>query len=307
MKKKIMVSSLDERILFSTNMSAIYDIMTSIYPGRIIPEYKVFDASEDNIPKVSGYIEYLYGKPREVVNFPQITAYVKDYSMAETSFLVLQLLERLWEEKNLYCVEASAVSKNDRGILIIGRERSGKTRLALELYKEGFDFISNENTVIDPLNNTIAGGSKVINIKPFYFNEIDREFKRMVIEQKTDDINYKTYLIDLRKGERVKTTSKISLIIEPLIYPYNVARGLVSELQEFYVRNNLINLPTFLMRGAYVCLNRFGILGKSIDTEKLAKKRCDMFFYKFDATIPKFSVMGDIKYVKNKVMELFEK
>jgi|GEM_PF-6219933 len=305
--KKIIISSLDERILFSTNISGVYDIMTSIYPGRIIPEYKVFEVCKDDISKVSSYIEYLYGKPREIVKFPQITAYVKDYSLAETSFLVLQQLERLWEEKNLYCVEASAVSKNDRGILIIGRERSGKTRLALELYKEGFDFISNENTVINPLNNTIVGGSKVINIKPFYFNEIDKEFKRIAIEQKTDDINYKTYLIDLRKGKRVKTTSKISLIIEPFIYPYNVTRGLVSELQEFYVRNHLINLPTFLMRGTYVCLNKFGMFGKSIDTEKLAKKRCDMLFYKFDATIPKFSIIGDIKYVKNKVIELFEK
>jgi hypothetical protein len=305
--KKVIISSLDEKILFSTDISGVYDLMTSIYPARIIPEYEVFKVSGNDVPKVSSYIEYLYGKPREIVKFPQITAYVKDYSLAETSFLVLQQLERLWEEKNLYCVEASAVSKNDRGILIIGRERSGKTRLALELYKEGFDFISNENTVIAPLDNTIVGGSKVINAKPFYFSKINKELKRMAIEQKTDDINYKTYLIDLRKKKRIKTTSKISMIIEPFIYPYKVSHGLVSELQEFYVRNNLINLPIFLMRGAYICLNKFSHFGKSIDTEKLAKKRCDLFFHKFDATVPKFSIMGDIEYVKNKVMELFEK
>ncbi|MFH8120247.1 MAG: hypothetical protein QXS37_05595, partial [Candidatus Aenigmatarchaeota archaeon] len=285
--KRIIISSVGEKILFSTNINSVYDLMTSIYPARIIPDYEVLEFCKDDTSEVNGYIEYLYGEPKELVKFPKIRTYVKDYSLAETSFLTLQLLERLWEEKNLYCVEASAVSKNNKGILIIGRERSGKTRLALELYKEGFDFISNENTVISPLNNTILGGSKVINIKPFYFDEIGEEFKKLAIEQKTNDRNYRTYLIDLRKRERTKTTSKISLIIEPFIYPYKVSSGLVSEIQEFYVKNNLINLPIFLMRGAYICLNKFNYFGKSIDTEKLARKRCEMFFHKIDATIPK--------------------
>lgn len=305
--KRIIISSVGKKILFSTDINSVYDLMTSIYPARIIPDYEVLEFREDNISEVNGYIEYLYGESKELVKFPKVTTYVKKYSLAETSFLTLQLLERLWEEENLYCVEASAVSKNNKGILIIGRERSGKTRLALELYKEGFDFISNENTVISPLNNTIVGGSKVVNVKPFYFDEIDEEIKKLAIEQESDEKNYKTYLIDLRKNERSKTTSKISLIVEPFIYPYKVSSGLVSELQEFYVRNNLINLPVFLMRGAYVCLNKFNYFGKSIDTEELGRKRCDLFFNKFDATIPKFSIMGDIEYVKNKVIELFEK
>ncbi|MEM5855544.1 MAG: hypothetical protein QXG39_10115 [Candidatus Aenigmatarchaeota archaeon] len=60
------------------------------------------------------------------------------------------------------------------------------------------------------------------------------------------------------------------------------------------------------MRGAYICLNKFNYFGKSIDTEKLARKRCEMFFHKIDVTIPKFSIMGDVEYVKNKVMEVFE-
>ncbi|MEM5880986.1 MAG: hypothetical protein QXJ14_02280 [Candidatus Aenigmatarchaeota archaeon] len=72
------------------------------------------------------------------------------------------------------------------------------------------------------------------------------------------------------------------------IFATKTYKIITSEPQEFYVKNNPINLPTYLMWGAYVCLNKFSYFGKSIDTEKLARKRCNLFFYKFGIGVPKF-------------------
>lgn len=303
MKELILISD-DKKIKFASDIQELINLMSSLYPGRLIPEYSAKDyKNEDDI---SITLEYKKGSPKQLINPPLVKIQVEKYSFAESTFISLQLFERRFEEEGMYCIETSAVSTGKKGILFIGKPRSGKTRLALELYEEGFDFISNEVTLIDPIKSEIKGGTKILNLKPFYMEEIDPKIKQLAYLQHTDAKDYKTFLVDMRNLPRIRKTSKISAIFEIYLYP-TCGKGKISTLDEFYVRDRLIDFPTALIRGCYSTYNRFEYFGASLDTNELAKKRARAFFYDLNLNIPTYFIAGDLNFVKEKVIKIVNK
>lgn len=305
MRKSLKIDSVEASISFSTDILDIYNLMRSSYPARFIPEYQVREEKKggNSVYKV----EYLRGKPE--LTFEEKTKKMKicvdKYSYGETSFLLLQLLEREWEENNLYCVHAACVAYDGEGILIVGEGGTGKTSLALDLYKRGFDFLSNEHTVIDPNDNLICGGTKVATVKQYCLDKVEK-LREKLIEFPTDD-NLTLFLLDLRESPKVAREADISLIVRPIVLPVKKKYAKMSPLSEFYVRDSFLEFSSSLIRGSYVYLNKFSFLGIDLDTPELAAKRCKNLFKKLDFKIPKYTILGNLESIVSKIDDMIGK
>jgi hypothetical protein len=62
----------------------------------------------------------------------------------------------LWfKEKGLFFLHASCVSINNKGVLIIGPSRSGKSTLALSAVKNNFRFLSDEQPLLSLKDSSV--------------------------------------------------------------------------------------------------------------------------------------------------------
>jgi hypothetical protein len=63
--------------------------------------------------------------------------------------LIIHPLRHILKYKNIFFVHAAALAKKDKGILISGPTKSGKSILAIKLVENGLKFLSDELTIFD--------------------------------------------------------------------------------------------------------------------------------------------------------------
>jgi len=83
-----------------------------------------------------------------------------DWAQGELQRILVNLLARRMEEKNLFLFHSSAVRYKDTSILFMGGEsNNGKTMAQIEARARGGAFIATETTVIDAASEQVIAGS----------------------------------------------------------------------------------------------------------------------------------------------------
>ena len=70
-------------------------------------------------------------------------------SEAILDLLIIHPLRHILKYKNIFMVHAACLTKNDKGVLICGSFKSGKSTLAVKLVEDGFKFLSDEFAIFN--------------------------------------------------------------------------------------------------------------------------------------------------------------
>jgi hypothetical protein len=287
-------------IKLETNDQELIKLMKSLYPKRILPNFLVKPLLEETKINLSYFINREVSKAIERITINDlegiINCYIKapSYSPGEIPFQFLKMLERIWENENKYCTESSAIGKEKEAVLFVGSSGSGKTLLALEMNRRGYEFLSNENTVID--STYIYGGTTTVNLKEF----IAELFPEVVSKARETYAvsNVKRYLVEFPLSTYPRKIAYIFLVkASPYIEKYE-EREVSSEELGFA----LYDFPTKLIRGVLPPLGGYKSLGRSLDTPSLSEKRVKTFF---NLNIPSYYLFGNYKKIADKILKLF--
>jgi len=289
---RILIKSLEKKILFESNDKNLLEMLMGDYPRRIIPSYD-FNENVNNYDAVVEY--YLSDRFEKRYEFPRIRISVESYSKAEVPFLLLHVFERLYEEDNKYAVECASVEKNGRSILICGDSGSGKTSVTLQLIKLGYNFISNEISIID--RERVYGGTDVLNIKEYGLIYLPEEYKDKLVRVDYNK-DYHTYILRL---PAVRNPVKYDLIFRVSVIP-EYEKIKIFELPKGFMNLRFFEQATSLIRGV-IPLNNFRNVADSLDNDILSERRIRNLF---SIDVPSYVVFGDAKYVAKKINELYE-
>lgn len=132
----------------------------SLFPRGVIPAYKISDNSKNcdfNVELMQDNIKSLK------LDFDnKIFSYkgdVNSISEAQATYLVMLMLQRVYQEKGYYYLHSSSVSKNNKGILLVGPYYSGKSLSSLELcLNHKYNMIGDDAILLDN-NGTIIDGN----------------------------------------------------------------------------------------------------------------------------------------------------
>jgi hypothetical protein len=292
---KLLITSTTKKIIFETNDNNLYKILLSDLPGRILPLTKIYEIEMEKYNNIDAEVIYLLSKEfKKFFKFPHIHIEVQKYSKLEPMFVILQVLERLYEEEGKYIIESSAVSKDKKGILIYGTSGSGKTVVALSLFNIGYEPVSNERTLIN--DRKIYGGTNVFNIKEYTLSYVPINFKEH-LKKFVYSNDYYTYLLNLNTNKDVD----LSLIVEVMTFP-DLATITISELPKGYINMKLFESATSLIRGVLTPLNNFENVSDNLDTDTLAENRIKNLF---SIDVPSYRIIGNPKNVAKAIDNLY--
>lgn len=84
-----------------------------------------------------------------------------DWAQGELQRIIVAILARRMEEKNVYLFHSSAVQYRDASILFLGGEgNNGKTMAQIEARRRGGAFIATETLVVDGASQQVLAGSR---------------------------------------------------------------------------------------------------------------------------------------------------
>ena len=102
------------------------------------------------------------------------------YSLIE-GYIIDAMIHHFINEKGAVMVHASCASKNGKALLFFARGGGGKTSILLQLINAGFQFVSDNFSIISP-GKKASGFIEPLNI--FTYNLNDDIYKRMNVHQK---------------------------------------------------------------------------------------------------------------------------
>ena len=174
------------------------------------------------------------------------------------------LLERARQERGTYCIHSAAAAKKGRGVVFFGSMPDlGKTCLAMEAAEAGFDFISDEKTLLS--GKDIVGGVQYINLR------------------KPWQTGYGSGLIQASEIFTLTERAELSLFVYPTCH---VERW--SEEKAFWHLQEELSRK---IRGISRYVNNMSLLAPSLDTEQLSAQRI-AYAREISRTIPFFHIRG---------------
>jgi len=191
------IRSIDCEIEISRKIGGIEEA----FARRYIPEIEFGGRGKD------AFIDWEMGKQVEILEvkfgkrdyFRIRAGNPQPYKNEHPYFFILQVFSRLYEKKGHILLTDSAVfSQGKKGILLLGPPHSGKSTLMVLAASQGFDLLSNENSVFDLRNEKLIfiGGCNLLTFSPMV---------KRYVEIEEDGKTRSGYgMLDLRKFERRK-------------------------------------------------------------------------------------------------------
>ena len=245
---ELKIDSRKSPVVIRTDCQELIDFLQNdSFPKRYIPEFHLDDcATEKGLVMVSEKSDEF----KLDLDYPSRVIYHGSNIQIDTVVLLGYIMERIRQEKGVYSLHSSAVSKNRKGVVFIGDKMAGKTTLSLYCASNGFAFISDEKTLIDPKNGLIVGGNKIIAPNEFLTNQTD---------------------LDTTKSMNCASEANLNLIVYPRLY-----ENPVPQLQQWSQQK--VNMYFYAKFGEYICghsvrLNNLQAPVESLDTLVLALQR----------------------------------
>lgn len=280
----LLIKSLDTTINVNCDDSAGNDILSSDFISKYIPSV---DITVDENTK-SSFVLVVKDNNKLSFTLKDNQAfldgiYKTDYNINDLVTVIDYCLEYKRQQEGIYTVSGSAVSKNGKGILILGSISGlGKTTLALNLcYSQGYKFIGDEKILLQ--ENNIIGGIKTIQFNKAWLDvSIPKDFEqKLSIEDKT---------------------TKISLIIQPSIS--KDSSSLEIEKWDILKTNfHLYEELTRKIRGISRRISNYNYPLVSIDTESISLLRSG-FSSKISKSTDAYSIKGNLNDVLEKINSL---
>ncbi len=268
----------------------------SFFPAVHLPEYCLVNKKKGG----DFYVNVRIGKNNFLwVDISKKKLYYEvkkcDWDPNNLVFLILSILERLSEEKrdSTYLVHSAAVSKNDKNVVIFGRDCCGKTiimKYLCELFN--FKFISNERTIMNFKDRTIIyGGTKNVSALKTHFNDYillsqELSLEKIIFQAK-----------DFYNVEKNPSKNKVVLFVYPIL---DNSINKVEELSEWKATTVLYEEITKVIRGSSYLSHNYLLPFPNLDGKKLSIKRIQ--FVKNLIKSHKFlSIRGTPKFISEKI------
>lgn len=296
---RIQVESADRVVEVVTNSKDLIKMLQeesiprTIIPGMEITSGKSTDftlninvGNEEGIHMDSNTLHINYPRGKRIPKYP--FAYALFYAF-----------NRAYQEADIYHLHGSAISKDGQGLLILGHEDYGKSRISLKLCLDyGFTLNGDETILVGPNLNVIEGGNLIQisrdklkhyfpdkNIVPKEFNE---ERDKLVLDSK-----------DL--GIFGKPGSKISKIIYGHVCPYTPR---FVQLEEGDAKRRIFEAVSENIRGHGYVLFDINNAYPSLDTEALSKKRVSFVNRFVNSGISVYNARDNLENICGKIAGL---
>jgi hypothetical protein len=229
-------------------------------------------------------------------------------------YLFYNLTERARQEKfGLLTAHAAAVSKDGKGILILGDKGAGKTSLMLALcLTHGYEMIGNDSVILGTRDVSVMAGSRQINVRLPVAKKLSLPLKEEL--RRTDQIDYeiKSSFVPEELGIKASASSNpISSVVRINLHSDNpefVAANVPSpEIEALRLSENfsryIRGIPTPLE------LSNEGIHGyfPDLDTPKLTEERNDLVNTLLTQTPYLYAAGNDPKHTARQLDEIIKK
>lgn len=205
--------------------------------------------------------------------------FVKSYTIP---YLVHYILESERAKKGKATIHAAAISKNGKGILILGKQGSGKTSITLGLCREyGYSLIGNDSVLAGFKDNSgyLYGGTKIFRARATTVKDYNKDLERFF---KSDEKNDEWTRIAIIKPEEIQVAIEKSIVPIHAIYYvhlYSPNHKFISrEVNLLFSRIYLYQIFSEYVRGSAIIPLigkdlRFSDYTPSLDTKDTFEKR----------------------------------
>jgi hypothetical protein len=145
----------------------------------------------------------------------------EDLKRAETiPYLIHYILERERGEKGKMTIHAAAVSKQGKGILILGKQGSGKTSISLELCRNhGYSLIGNDLILAGFRDGkgSLHGGTKIFQIRETTLQDYNKDLRKFLKKKAKNEDEWTNRAAIEPKKIKVKVETEV-IPIEAIYY-----------------------------------------------------------------------------------------
>lgn len=303
--RELQIESANQVVRVSTNSDRLVKIIREdIAPRTIIPGMNLVSGRAPNFTLVVDS-----NSKKEGIDLDKKSRVLSIHHKPETTipkypliYALFYTFNRAYQEAGIYPVHGSAISKNGKGVLVLGHEDYGKSRIALKLCLDyGFTLNGDETILMDNSRRVISGGQLVQMSKDkinYYFPN-KKIAKKEFNEERDKEILDSSYL-----GFFNLPGSEIKHIFYGHVCPY--APRFVS-VEEGDARRRFFENVSENIRGHGYALLDIDSPYPSLDTTNLAKRRMAFVkdFIRGDK-IKVYTVRDNLENICTKILGVFE-
>jgi len=221
-----------------------------------IPEWRVEKHEDKNLPSLECY----FGKKQEIKTDENgkffVSGSFEEFSQSHTlPYFIHYVLERERAKKSKATIHAAAVSKNGKGVLILGKQGSGKTSITLELCRKyGYSLVGNDLILTGLQKDTgyLYGGTKIFRVRATTIKDYNKDLEKFFKPGSNDEW---TQVAIIRPGEiqvmAEKSVVPIQAIYYVHLYPPN-HNFLAKEVDKLFSRVYLYQIFSEYIRGSAI-------------------------------------------------------
>jgi len=199
------------------------------------------------------------------------------------------LMERVRQEKfGIYCLNSATVSSGDSAVTFWGGATNlGKTSSALELMQRGFEFYSDERTLLNLRQGSVVGGSRTIAVR------------KAILREKTKNPSGEFCEHSCAQGDK-----RIALFVYPHI-DHGLENPIFYQFEPKDFHWLLSREFGCNIRGAVKFMDDYTHPLPSIDTQELAEKRARETIA-FTQSVPCYYFQGSLAQTSSFVGDFFK-
>lgn len=286
MIESLVIESCGVNCKLNANKDLINLILNADFTSHYIPDYRINEESKNWDVQVTE--DPLLSKKADIT-FP-IASFASGVEFRSIVSLMDYLMERARQEKNgVYCLNSATASYKDSAVIFWGGATNlGKTSSMLELVENrGFEFYSDERTLLNLKKRQIIGGSRTISTR------------KQILKEKVGE------LTEFHKHPVSEGIKNSKLFIYPHI-DHGLEKPIVYQFEPRDFNWLLSREFGCNIRGAIKYMDDYTYPLPPIDTQELAEKRTEET-KDFTKNVPCFYFQGSLTQIAFFVENYFKK
>lgn len=259
--------------------------VTELFSGNFtpfIPEWRIEKQEGARLPCLECVLNDAQDIKMEETDSFFISGSLKDFAESNTiPYLIHYILELERAKNGKATIHAAAVSKNRKGILILGKQGSGKTSITLELCRKyGYSLVGNDLILAGIQDNAgyLYGGSKIFRVRATTVKDYNKDLKSFFKSGSNDEWTQ----IAVIEPDKIHVLTEKSIVpIHGIYYVHLYPPGhdfIAKEVDKFFSRIYLYQIFSEYIRGSAIIPLigenlRFSDYIPSLDTKDAFVKR----------------------------------